>query len=138
MTIKQSKTERERHAEKSDAEALALLEIISPMNRIPMERYLNKRKPSPAVIAALAFVAIDLQKSLAAKNAADVRHNLPGGSRDLKNQLLNIWATGKYSSRDICAEQEYSELGYKSLKTARNALLNSPDPSPWPAKKRHS
>ncbi len=64
----------------------------------------------------------DLQRERVEK-----RHSAPGGSRDKKNQIRAIWATGKYSSRDICAEQECSALGM-SFKAARNALQNTPKP----------
>ena len=46
-----------------------------------------------------------------AKAAANARHNQPGGSRDKQRQIREIWATGKYSSRDICAEEECAALG---------------------------
>ena len=39
-----------------------------------------------------------------AKAAANARHNQPGGSRDKQRQIREIWATGKYSSRDLCAQ----------------------------------
>lgn len=55
------------------------------------------------------------------------RHNRPGGSRDKANQIRSIWASGKYSSRDICAEQECAGLGM-SFAAARKALRNTPDP----------
>src|SRR5207237_4447908 len=41
-----------------------------------------------------------------AKAAANARHNQPGGSRDKQRQIREIWATRKYSSRDLCAEEE--------------------------------
>jgi hypothetical protein len=63
-----------------------------------------------------------------AKAAANARHNQPGGSRDKQRQICEIWATGKYSSRDICAEQECAALGM-SFSAARNALKNTPVPS---------
>lgn len=44
-----------------------------------------------------------------------------------KDRLLKIWASGKYSSRDICAEEEYNGLGI-SFQTARKWLRNSPNP----------
>jgi hypothetical protein len=56
-----------------------------------------------------------------AKAAANARHNQPGGSRDKQRQIREIWATGKYSSRDICAEEEYAALGM-SFSAARKAL----------------
>ena len=63
-----------------------------------------------------------------AKAAANARHNRPGGSRDKQRRIREIWATGKYSSRDICAEQECAALGM-SFSAARNALKNTPVPS---------
>jgi hypothetical protein len=62
-----------------------------------------------------------------AKAAANARHNQPGGSRDKQRQIREIWATGKYSSRDLCAEEEYAALGM-SLSAARKALRNAPKP----------
>jgi hypothetical protein len=59
-----------------------------------------------------------------AKAAANARHNRPGGSRDKQRQIREIWATGKYSSRDICAEQECAALGM-SFSAARKALRNA-------------
>lgn len=59
-----------------------------------------------------------------AKAAANARHSQPGGSRDKQNQIREIWATGKYSSRDLCAEQECAALGM-SFSAARKALRNA-------------
>ena len=70
-------------------------------------------------------------KSESGKNGAKYRH---AESYELHNRIKVIWASGKYSSRDVCAEQEYSGLGFGSFKAARNALTNTPDPSPWPGK----
>lgn len=67
------------------------------------------------------------------KSSAEALHNKPGGSRDKQTQIRNIWATGKYSSRDLCVEQECTSLGMP-FSTARKALRNTPDPNPWPAK----
>lgn len=62
-----------------------------------------------------------------ARNAANALHNKPGGSREKQQKVREIWATGKYTSRDICAEQECGALGM-SYKAARNALINTPEP----------
>lgn len=56
-----------------------------------------------------------------AKAAANARHAQPGGSREKHEQILAIWATGKYSSKDLCAEQECAALNM-SFSTARKAL----------------
>jgi hypothetical protein len=50
-------------------------------------------------------------------------------NRDRADKIRKIWATGKYTSRDICAEQEYNALGFGSFKAARNALKNTPNPT---------
>ncbi len=53
-----------------------------------------------------------------ARAAANARHNPPGGSRDKQRQIHEIRATGQYSTRDLCAEEEYAALGM-SLYAAR-------------------
>lgn len=63
-----------------------------------------------------------------ARTAADARHSMPGGSREKRRQIKEAWASGKYSSRDICAEQECAGLGM-SFSTARKALRGTPEPS---------
>lgn len=70
--------------------------------------------------------SVEWRKQMA-KAAANARHNQPGGSRDKQKQIRDIWATGKYSSRDICAEEECAALGI-SFSAARKALINAPDP----------
>jgi hypothetical protein len=67
-------------------------------------------------------------RSETARKAADARHNQPGGSRDKQRQIREIWATGKYSSRDRCAEEECAALDM-SFSAARKALRNTPDPN---------
>ena len=74
------------------------------------------------------------QKSLQATNAADSRHDKPGGSRDKQGKIRAEWATGKFSDRGRCAGEECAALDM-SFDAARRALRNAPDPDPWPAKK---
>lgn len=62
------------------------------------------------------------------KAAADARHNKPGGSRANREEMRRLWASGKYSGRDICAEQECGALGI-SFSAARKALTGTPKPS---------
>ena len=59
--------------------------------------------------------------------AADTLHNKPGGSREKVAAIRNLWASGKYSSRDLCAEQECAQL-VMSFSAARKALRNAPKP----------
>lgn len=57
-------------------------------------------------------------KSESGKNGAKWRH---AASYELHKKIKDVWASGKYFSRDICAEQEYSALGFGSFKAARCA-----------------
>lgn len=62
------------------------------------------------------------------RRKANIKHDKPGGSRDKKRHIQKIWASGKYESRDICAEQECAALDM-SFSAARKALRNQPDPA---------
>lgn len=64
-----------------------------------------------------------------ARAAANAKHDMPGGSREKKEAIRQIWASGKYSSKDLCAEMECGPLGI-SFSTARKALRNQPIPKP--------
>lgn len=83
--------------------------------------------------ASLEFSRIEVERQLAkhrsenGRHLADIKHNKPGGSRDKKRQMQEMWATGKYASRDICAEQECADLKM-SFSAARKALRNTPKP----------
>jgi hypothetical protein len=62
------------------------------------------------------------------RKAADARHNAQGGSRNRQQAMQAAWASGKYTSRDRCAEEECGALNM-SFATARKALRNTPDPT---------
>ena len=62
-----------------------------------------------------------------AKFASERRHGRPGASRDKQGLIRSAWASGKYVSRDVCAEQECAALEM-SFSTARKALRNTPEP----------
>lgn len=66
-------------------------------------------------------------KTERARNAAMARHSAPGGSRSKRDRLIDIWASGKYTSRDLCAEEECGHLGV-SYTTARKYLYGTPEP----------
>lgn len=61
-----------------------------------------------------------------AKKGADALH-LKKGHREKRMKIREAWASGKYTSRDICAEQECAAIGM-SFSTARKALRGTPDP----------
>lgn len=62
------------------------------------------------------------------KTAANVLHDKPNGTREKREAIQAIWASGKYSSRDICADEEWAALKM-SRSTARKALIGQPDPT---------
>ncbi len=68
------------------------------------------------------------QRKKKAAKAADALHDLPGGSREKQKKIRKIWASGKYTSRDIGAEQECAALEM-SFSAARKALRNTPTPT---------
>lgn len=63
-----------------------------------------------------------------ATGAANIRHSKHGGSREKQEEIRRLWATGKFTSRDICAEQECARLNM-SFSAARKALRNTADPA---------
>lgn len=71
--------------------------------------------------------AKSVRKKLASK-AGNAMHDGPKGKRSAKDEIIRIWASGKYTSRALCAEQECAALGM-SFDTARKALRNTPDPA---------
>jgi hypothetical protein len=85
-----------------------------------------------AITAAVAHDGHSSQSAAArsrnAKAAADARHSKPNGSREKQAQIREIWASAKYSTRDLCAEEEYAALGI-SFSTARKALRGTPEPN---------
>ncbi len=66
-------------------------------------------------------------RSATSRNSANARHDKPGGARDKQDAIRALWATGKYSSRDVCADEEWASL-QMSRSTARRALINTPEP----------
>ena len=105
----------------SDRKRAALLKEMAAEWEAAVPRWLRQA-------AAAGFRAYKRQASKRAKDAADHRHNSPGGARDKAEAIKNAWASGKYSSRDRCAEEECAALGM-SFSAARRALRKTPDPS---------
>jgi len=60
-----------------------------------------------------------------AKFAANKKHE---ATNKAKEEIKQIWASGKYTSRDVCAEQECAVLNL-SFSTARKALRGTPEPT---------
>jgi hypothetical protein len=130
---------------KSSGHSLPLVEIVSLENGqpaidraaildmvdlplAPASKVKKKSKKPSANVEGLEVGSAEW-RSQTARNAANARHDQPGGSRDKHQQIRDIWATGKYSSRDRCAEEECAALDM-SYSAARKALRNTPDPKP--------
>lgn|GEM_PF-6439096 len=43
--------------------------------------------------------------------------------------IQELWASGKFTSRDRCAEEEWEALGFPSFRAARESLNGTPDPT---------
>jgi hypothetical protein len=56
--------------------------------------------------------------------AANARHDKAGGSRQKAEEIRTLWASGKYTDKDRCAEEECGALGV-SFSAARRALRNA-------------
>jgi len=69
----------------------------------------------------------DAQRKIVARKGGEALHSIPGGSRDKRRLIQEAWASGKYTTRDICAEKECGALKM-SYSTARKALRNTPEP----------
>jgi hypothetical protein len=63
-----------------------------------------------------------------ATRGSHAQHSKPDGAWKKADRIRNIWASGKYTSRDICAEQEFAALGW-NYSSARKALRNTPEPT---------
>lgn len=86
----------------------------------------TKEATSTLALAELIIDQIKFEKRLRtskAKFAALKRHEPTDAA---KQKIREIWGTGKYTSRDICAEQECAGLNL-SFSTARKALRNTPN-----------
>ena len=79
-----------------------------------------------AVEAVGRIVKIRTASSDRGKVAAEARHSKPGGSRSKQDEMRRLWATGKYSSRNVCAEEECGGVDL-SFSKARKALIGTPD-----------
>lgn len=108
-----------------DRAVIAAMVDLPPV-RVPKTKQSAKMKPSDRDDQGLE-VGTPRWREQAARKAANARHSKPGGSRDKRQRILRIWATGKYSSRDRCAEEECGALNM-SYSAARRALRNTPDP----------
>jgi len=99
------------------------------------KKYLQDHPPSPEALAVLMLLAVDEANSKRSSDASIAGHSKPGRSKAKRTLIQESWATGNFKSRAICADEQSAAFGM-SPDTARKALRNTPDPSPWPARKK--
>jgi hypothetical protein len=99
------------------------------------KKYLQAHPPSPEALAVLMLVSVDEANSKRSSKASIAGHSKPGGSKEKRALIQESWATGNFKSRAICADEQSAAFGM-SPDTARKALINTPDPNPWPARKK--
>jgi hypothetical protein len=117
-----------------DDEAEALLRAAGDDATIPeMENYLRGNPPSAGAIASLIVIVRKKLHQETAKKGGDAK---AAKLKEPKKEICLIWASGKYSTRETCADEEWNAIGFGSKDTARQALINTPNPSPWPAREQ--
>ena len=79
-----------------------------------------------ALIHEEANAQASIRASINARAAINKRHDKQGGTREKANMVREAWATGKYPSRQRCAEMMAAKLGM-GVSTAVRALNGTPD-----------
>jgi hypothetical protein len=104
-----------------------------PVNALTLATIIRlEREREPGRLEEMVSNALTKYKFETGKKGGDVTNEK---NRKLHEAIRTRWATGNFLNREICTDQEWEALGFGSRKAARNALLRSPDPVPWPAKK---
>jgi hypothetical protein len=103
-------------------------ETMAALDRSNQTLNVSETSTDPFNLALQGYKVQKKKASTRARNAANALHDKPGGNRSKQDQIRNIWASGKYDSRDICAEEECASLNM-SFSAARKALRNTPTPS---------
>lgn len=110
-----------------DRAAIVAMVDLPPVRVSKRAENARKRVTSESADQEVLEVGTPGWREQTARKAANALHSRPGGSRDKQRRIRLIWATGKYPSRDLCADKEYVALGM-SYSAARKALRNTPDP----------
>ena len=133
--------------EKVERENKIAQEIVDAMKKETLEEFdarIESTKITSGIILQIAILS-DKQAQEAASEKINERiesgikqkqkeiASLGGKAKGEKNKgkkqkIIQIWLSGKYDTRDICAEEEYATLKFKSFRMARNALINTPNP----------
>ena len=111
-------------------EALMLLDMLHKSDGFDdIKNYIKNNPPSAHLIIHLLLQHEKQAESELRKNKARfAAHKKHEKTNLAKERIKEIWLSGKYTSRDICAEQEAARLEI-SFSTARKALRNTPNNS---------
>lgn len=115
-------------------EAKLFLEALESPNKLMTVYSWSKPISRDMVIQLLALAT---EKHLKKARIVQASHAGKANARKLDDptkKIRELWAGGDFTSKDICAEQNYESCGFNSFKTARNKLVGIPKPNPWPAK----
>jgi hypothetical protein len=106
-----------------------ILRIASVLD-FELRDHLKKGAPAGLTLQAAIAVVREMQVISSDKGKVSVakRHDAPGGSHDMANEMRKAWASGKYKSREKCADEMHQKLGIER-KAARNALIRTPNPA---------
>lgn len=97
----------------------------------------DEKKSWRIALQAVQMTKKQLDQTAVEKKTAQVKKmarikNAP--HRERSDAIKAAWASGKYSDRNRCADEEWEHLGFVKRDTARQHLKGTPDPDPWPAK----
>lgn len=136
LTFSEHETDESHEHMESDVAITCLLHTLIQVDRALLSQRIDPLEAVAATQSAMQsltwaenyfrMLQININKrTTQARNAANKSHQR---TNEAKEKIRSIWASGKYSSRSICAEQECGALGI-SYDTARKALINTPNPT---------
>jgi hypothetical protein len=102
--------------------------LSTKLKRAIAPMVLKHRPENTAALVYSQVMKFEEKASKRGRSAANALHDKPGGTRSKQVAIRAAWASGKYTSRGICAEQECAALGM-SFDAARKALRNTPKPA---------
>ena len=105
-----------------------ILRIASVLD-FELRDHLKNGAPAGLTLQVAIAVVRELQVITSNKGKVSVarRHDAPGGSHEMAGEVRKEWASGKYKSRNQCAEKVHEKMGM-SFKAARNALVGISKP----------
>lgn len=82
-----------------------------------------------ALISQAKSQAISEQEEATKKAGSNGAHKAHAADHARGELIQQAWASGAYNSKNHCAKSTWQRFGFRSEETARNWLLNAPEPS---------